>query len=144
MALPSTCASASSYCDTDSSNESFESDSSSHVNISNNSNTLEHAKWTEQIVDNQNFWKQTEKNNVWSEESNKSWKTSSSEDRSLNWPLRESGSESFYKSLMQTPIIPCDFPAPKPDSPPEVFSLINSIFICIFYLINFDKLFFKL
>lgn len=121
MVLPSpTCASASSYCDTDSSNESFESDSSSHVNISNNSNTLEHAKWTEQTVDNQNFWKQTEKNNVWSEESNKSWKTSSSEDRSLNWPLRESGSESFYKSLMQTPIIPCDFPAPpKPDSPPE-------------------------
>ncbi|OAD54921.1 Meiosis arrest female protein 1 like protein [Eufriesea mexicana] len=106
---------------TDSSNESCESDSSSHINVSNNSTTLEFAKWTEQTVESQNSWKQTDKNNLWLKESCKSWKTSSSEDHLVNWSLQENGSESFLKSLMQTPIIPHNFPLapPKPDSPSE-------------------------
>lgn len=122
MALPPTYTSASSYRDTDSSNESFESDSSSHVNVSNNSTTLEQTNWSEQVTENQDSWKQTNKDNLWLEESNKSWKISNSEDRLINWSLQENGSESFLKSLMQTPIIPRRFALapPKPDSPPEV------------------------
>lgn len=120
MALPSTYTSASSYRDTDSSNESFESDSSSHVNVSNNSTTLEQTNWSEQVTENQDSWKRTNKDNLWAEESNKSWKISNSEDRLINWSLQDNGSESFLKSLIQTPIIPRGFPsAPKPDSPPE-------------------------
>ena len=122
MALPPTYTSASSYRDTDSSNESFESDSSCHVNVSNNSTTLEQTNWSEQVTENQDSWKQTNKDNLWSEESNKSWRISNSEDRLINWSLQENGSGSFLKSLMQTPIIPRGFPLapPKPDSPPEV------------------------
>ncbi|KAK9300350.1 hypothetical protein QLX08_006896 [Tetragonisca angustula] len=121
MALPPTYTSASSYRDTDSSNESFESDSSCHVNVSNNSTTLEQTNWSEQVTENQDSWKQTNKDNLWSEESNKSWRISNSEDRLINWSLQENGSGSFLKSLMQTPIIPRGFPLapPKPDSPPE-------------------------
>lgn len=122
MILPPTYTSASSYRDTDSSNESFESDSSSHVNVSNNSTTLEQTNWSEQVTENQDSWKQTNKDHLWPEESSKSWKISNSEDRLINWSLQENGSESFLKSLMQTPIIPRGFPPapPKPDSPPEV------------------------
>ncbi|XP_076763661.1 meiosis regulator and mRNA stability factor 1-like protein isoform X1 [Xylocopa sonorina] len=108
MALPS----ASSYRDTDSSNESFESDSPSCGNISTNSATLEErAKYAKQAVERLSSWKQIDK----------SWKTSSSEDQVVNWSLQENGSENFLKSLMRTPVIPQDFlpPPPKPDSPPE-------------------------
>ncbi|XP_054008380.1 meiosis regulator and mRNA stability factor 1 isoform X1 [Hylaeus anthracinus] len=121
--LPPTYTSPSSYCDTDSNNKSFESDSSFCVNVPNNSCALkEHVKkWTEQTIGSQHSWKHPEENSVWSKESDKHWKTSSSEDQLGNWALEENGSESFLKSLMRTPIISHGFPPPppKPDSPPE-------------------------
>ncbi|CAK9817150.1 Meiosis regulator and mRNA stability factor 1 [Anthophora quadrimaculata] len=115
MPLPPSYASTSSYRDTDSSNESFESDSSSHVNASSNSimyELEERAKWTEQIVENQSSWKQMDKNNLWPKKS---------EDQLVNWTLQENGSESLLKSLLRTPSVPRGFPPPppKPDSPPE-------------------------
>ncbi|KZC11840.1 Meiosis arrest female protein 1 [Dufourea novaeangliae] len=121
--LPAAFTSASSYRDTDSSNESFESDSSSRVNVSNHSITLEeHVKWAGQAMENQNSWKRSEENTLWSKEPDMHWKMSTSDDQLINWSLQESGSESFLKSLMRTPIIPPAFPPPppKPDSPPEV------------------------
>ncbi|XP_043257610.1 meiosis regulator and mRNA stability factor 1 [Colletes gigas] len=123
--LPPTYRSASSYRDTDSSNESFESDSSSRMNISNNSSAVKkRAKWTGQTIESQHSWKQIEKNSMWSKESDRDWKTSSSEDQLVPWSLQENGSESFLKSLMRTPIMPHGFPPPppKPDSPPEHLS----------------------
>lgn len=113
--------SASSYRDTDSSNESFESDSSSRVNVSNNSVALEErAKWMGQVAENQNSWKQTEEDNVWLKDIHEQWKILG--DQLINWPLQESGSESFLKGLMHTPFVPRGFPPPpKPDSPPEVY-----------------------
>ncbi|XP_033320589.1 meiosis regulator and mRNA stability factor 1 isoform X3 [Bombus bifarius] len=121
IALPPTYASGSSYCDTDSSNESFESDSSSRVNVSNNSTIPEQTKWIEQVSENQDSWKQTDTDNLWLKDPNKSWMTSNSEDRLVNWSLQENGSESFLKNLIQTPIMLHGFPPapPKPDSPPE-------------------------
>lgn len=75
--------SASSYRDTDSSNESFESDSSSRVNVSNNSVALEErAKWMGQVAENQNSWKQTEEDNVWLKDIHEQWKILG--DRSVN------------------------------------------------------------
>ncbi|XP_076241468.1 meiosis regulator and mRNA stability factor 1-like protein [Calliopsis andreniformis] len=121
--LPATYVSASSYRDTDSSNESFESDSSSRLSISNNSITLdERAKWTKQTADNQNSWKQTKEDDVWSKDLYNHWKMSVTGDQLINWSLQESGSERFLKGLMQTPIILRGFPPPpppKPDSPSE-------------------------
>lgn len=112
-----------SYHDTDSSNDSFESDSSYHVNVSNNLGMVDsHEKWIDQLTTNINSWKGKEDKDLWSENRIKHWKSlTSSEERSINWP--ESGSESFLKSLIRTPM-QHDFPPPppKPDSPPEVFS----------------------
>nr|XP_012145387.1 PREDICTED: meiosis arrest female protein 1 isoform X2 [Megachile rotundata] len=122
MPLPPTYTSASSYRDTDSSNESFESDSSFRINVSSNSITSEErAKWAGQTVENQSSWKQTDENNLWSKESEKSWKSSASENQLASWSLQENGSESFIKNLMHTSIISRGFPPPppKPDSPPE-------------------------
>lgn len=124
MPLPPSYASASSYRDTDSSNESFESDSSSRITIPNNSTMIEErAKWLEQAVENPDSWKPMDKSNAWPKESrDKSWKSSPAEDQLANWSSQENGSESFLKSLMRTPIVPHTFPPPppKPDSPPEV------------------------
>lgn len=111
----------SSYHDTDSSNDSFESDSSCH-NVVNVSNTLavtdNHEKWIDQLT-NVNSWKMKEDQVLWSENRIKRWKNlKSSEERSNNWP--ESGGESFLKSLIRTPIMHEFPPPPKPDSPPEV------------------------
>ena len=119
--LPAEYTSGSSNRDTDSSNESFESDSSSRINVSTNSVALEErVKWPEQAVEGQNSWKQTEENNLWSKGFDKHWKTPISEDQLASWTLQESGSESFLKSLMRTPVMPHGFPPPpKPDSPPE-------------------------
>lgn len=115
----------SSYHDTDSSNDSFESDSSYHVNVSNTLGMVDnHEKWINQLTTNINSWKGKEDKALWSENHIKHWKNLTSlEERSINnWP--ESGSESFLKSLIRTPIMQRDFlgPPPKPDSPPEVFS----------------------
>ncbi|XP_029037560.1 meiosis regulator and mRNA stability factor 1 isoform X1 [Osmia bicornis bicornis] len=122
ISLPPTYTSASSYRDTDSSNESFESDSSSRVNTLNNSvATEERAQWTGQTSENQNSWKETDENNLWVKESERSWKSSASENQLVSWSLQENGSESFLKNLMQTSITSRGFPPPppKPDSPPE-------------------------
>ncbi|XP_076160269.1 meiosis regulator and mRNA stability factor 1-like protein isoform X2 [Ptiloglossa arizonensis] len=126
--LPPTYTSASSNHDTDSSNESFESDFSSRVNVSNNSSTLkERAKWAGQTIDNPHSWKQTEENSLWSKESDKHWKMSPSEDQLLNWTSQENEKENFFNSLKRILILPQDFPPPppKPDSPPEVFFYFN-------------------
>lgn len=107
--------------DTDSSNDSFESDSSYHVNVSNTLSMVDnHEKWINQLT-NINSWKVKEDKALWSENRIKHWKNLTSlEERSINWS--ESGSESFLKSLIRTPIMQHDFPPPppKPDSPPEV------------------------
>ncbi|XP_031832959.1 meiosis regulator and mRNA stability factor 1-like protein isoform X2 [Nomia melanderi] len=119
--LPPAFTSASPYRDTDSSNESFESDSSSRVNVSNNSVTLEeHVKWAGPNTESQNSWKQSDEDILWYKEPEQ-WKLSASKDQLMNWSMQENGSESFLKSLMRTPIIPSAFPPPppKPDSPPE-------------------------
>jgi len=114
----------SSYHDTDSSNDSFESDSSYRVNVSNTFGMVDnHEKWLNQLTTNINSWKGKEDKALWSENRIKHWKNLTSlEERSMNWP--ESGGESFLKSLIRTPIMQHDFsaPPPKPDSPPEVFS----------------------
>ncbi|XP_076293611.1 meiosis regulator and mRNA stability factor 1-like protein [Lasioglossum baleicum] len=118
--LPPASTSASSHRDTDSSNESFESDSSYRVNVSINPLSCS-SKWTEQATENQISWKQSNETTLWSKESDAYWKTSTSKDQLINWSLQESGSESFLKSLMRTPVIPPAFPPPppKPDSPSE-------------------------
>ncbi|XP_078035098.1 meiosis regulator and mRNA stability factor 1-like protein isoform X2 [Augochlora pura] len=118
---PAASTSASSYRDTDSSNESFESDSSSHVNVSNNPLSCS-LKWTGQNTEIHIPWKQSDETALWSKESDTYWKTStSSNDQLIDWSLQESGSEIFLKSLMRTPIVSSTFPPPppKPDSPPE-------------------------
>ncbi|XP_072760485.1 meiosis regulator and mRNA stability factor 1 isoform X2 [Anoplolepis gracilipes] len=109
----------SSYHDTDSSNDSFESDSSYNVNISNAMGVDNHEKWIDQLT-SINSWKVKEDKALWSQNRIKHWKNlTSSEERSINWP--ESAGESFLKSLIRTPIMQHDFPPPppKPDSPPE-------------------------
>ncbi|KAG7210665.1 hypothetical protein KM043_012173 [Ampulex compressa] len=110
------------YRDTDSSNESFESDSSSRANVSaaNSIPLKDCKKWGNEGDDN-NSWKHSEEN-TWSKECNKHWKAKqTAEETSVNWTLSETGSESFLKSLIRTPIIQHGFPPPppKPDSPPE-------------------------
>ncbi|XP_047365220.1 meiosis regulator and mRNA stability factor 1 isoform X1 [Vespa velutina] len=125
IALPVMYASGSSYHDTDSSNESFESDSSSRINASSNASTLEeHGKWITHVINGHNSWKQDEDNHFWTQDCEKHWKVLTySEERSNNWPLFENNNGDFLKNLIHTPtIIQNDFPAPppKPDSPPEV------------------------
>ncbi|XP_033336634.2 meiosis regulator and mRNA stability factor 1-like protein isoform X2 [Megalopta genalis] len=112
--------SVSSYRDTDSSNESFESDTSSRVNVSNNPLSCS-LKWSEQNTEIQVPWKQCDETALWSKESDTYWKMSTSKDQLIDWSLQESGSEIFLKSLMRTPIVSSTFPPPppKPDSPPE-------------------------
>lgn len=120
----------SSYHDTDSSNDSFESDSSCRANASNalsirvqmDHDQMDHEKWIDQLT-NINSWKTKDDKALWSEVCDKHWKNlPSSEERTTNWPVSESGGESFLNSLMRTPIMQCNFPPPppKPDSPPEV------------------------
>ncbi|KAK2576438.1 hypothetical protein KPH14_005771 [Odynerus spinipes] len=127
--LPPMYASNSSFHDTDSSNESFESDSSLHINVSSNvsSNVSvleENGKWIGDTSKGHNSWKQNKENNLWSQECDKHWKTlTDPENQSNNWLLFENGNEDFFKNLIHTPtIIKSDFPPPppKPDSPPEV------------------------
>ncbi|XP_046838954.1 meiosis regulator and mRNA stability factor 1 isoform X1 [Vespa crabro] len=125
IALPVMYASGSSYHDTDSSNESFESDSSSRINASSNASTLEeHGKWITHVINGHNSWKQDEDNHFWTQDCEKHWKVLTySEERSNNWPVFENNNGDFLKNLIHTPtIIQNDFPAPppKPDSPPEV------------------------
>ncbi|GAB1869017.1 Meiosis regulator and mRNA stability factor 1 [Camponotus japonicus] len=119
--LPTVYKPMSSYHDTDSSNDSFESDSSYRVNVSNTFGMVDnHEKWLNQLTTNINSWKGKEDKALWSENRIKHWKNLTSlEERSMNWP--ESGGESFLKSLIRTPIMQHDFsaPPPKPDSPPE-------------------------
>ncbi|XP_026673319.1 meiosis regulator and mRNA stability factor 1 isoform X2 [Ceratina calcarata] len=124
MALPPAYAATSSQRDTDSSNESTESDSSSRLNVSVNSLTLDdRTKWKAEEADNERkgSWKQTEKANPWSKEVDKSWKTSNSEEQPVNWSFQEKGNENFLRSIIRTPIILHGYlpPPPKPDSPPE-------------------------
>ncbi|KYN00174.1 Limkain-b1 [Cyphomyrmex costatus] len=125
--LPSIYKPMSSYHDTDSSNDSFESDSSYHVNAPNSvgiirvqmDDQMDHEKWIDQLT-SINSWKTKDDKALWSED--KHWKNlPSSEERTTNWPVPESGGESFLNSLMRTPIMQCNFPPPppKPDSPPE-------------------------
>lgn len=123
-------ASGSSYHDTDSSNESFESDSSSRINASSNASTLEeHGKWITHTINGHNSWKQNEDNHFWTQDCEKHWKVLTySEERSNNWPLFENNNEDFLKSLIHTPtIMQNDFPPPppKPDSPPEVYAIFS-------------------
>ncbi|XP_070163124.1 meiosis regulator and mRNA stability factor 1 isoform X2 [Polyergus mexicanus] len=118
--LPTVYKPMSSCHDTDSSNDSFESDSSYRVNVSNALGMVDnHEKWIDQLT-NINSWKVKEDKALWSENCIKHWKNLTSlEERSINWS--ESGGESFLKSLIRTPIMQHDFPPPppKPDSPPE-------------------------
>ncbi|XP_036147877.1 meiosis regulator and mRNA stability factor 1 isoform X6 [Monomorium pharaonis] len=111
----------SSYHDTDSSNDSFDSDSSCRVNVHNALSIMDdHEKWIDQLT-NVNSWNAKDNKAVWSETSNKHWKNlPNSEERPINWPIPESGGESFLNSLIRTPIMR-NFPPPppKPDSPPE-------------------------
>ncbi|XP_018346736.1 PREDICTED: meiosis arrest female protein 1 homolog isoform X3 [Trachymyrmex septentrionalis] len=127
--LPSIYKPMSSYHDTDSSNDSFESDSSYRANASNalgirvqmDHDQMDHEKWIDQLT-NINSWKMKDDKSLWSEVCDKHWKNlPSSEERTTNWPVSESGGESFLNSLMRTPIMQCNFPPPppKPDSPPE-------------------------
>ncbi|XP_018371436.1 PREDICTED: meiosis arrest female protein 1 homolog isoform X3 [Trachymyrmex cornetzi] len=127
--LPSIYKPMSSYHDTDSSNDSFESDSSCRANASNalgirvqmDHDQMDHEKWIDQLT-NINSWKTKDDKTLWSEVCDKHWKNlPSSEERTTNWPVSESGGESFLNSLMRTPIMQCNFPPPppKPDSPPE-------------------------
>ncbi|XP_011141552.1 meiosis regulator and mRNA stability factor 1 isoform X1 [Harpegnathos saltator] len=113
---------ASSYHDTDSSNDSFESDSSYHVNVSNASSMIDDPeKWFEHVT-SVNSWKAKEERSFWSKDCDKHWKNLQSiEDHSINWPISESSSESLMRSLIRTPIMRHNFPLPppKPDSPPE-------------------------
>ncbi|KAL6266735.1 hypothetical protein P5V15_003571 [Pogonomyrmex californicus] len=111
----------SSYHNTDSSNDSFESDSSCRVNASNTLGMMDdHEKWIDQLT-NINSWKTKNDKGLWLEVRDKHWKNLlNSEERSVNWPVPESGSETFLNSLIRTPIMR-NFPPPppKPDSPPE-------------------------
>jgi len=113
----------SSYHDTDSSNDSFESDSSCRLNAPNTLSMDDHEKWIDQLT-NINSWKaKKDDKTLWSETHDKHWKNlPNSEERSNNWPVIESGGESFLNSLIRTPIMQRNFPPPppKPDSPPEV------------------------
>ncbi|XP_014599312.1 PREDICTED: meiosis arrest female protein 1 isoform X1 [Polistes canadensis] len=124
IALPSTYASGSSYHDTDSSNESFESDSSSRINASSNASTLEeYGKWITHAINGHGSWKQNEDNHFWTQDCEKHWKVLTHlEERANNWPLFENNNEGL-KNFIHTPtIMQNDFPPPppKPDSPPEV------------------------
>ncbi|XP_018313863.1 meiosis arrest female protein 1 homolog isoform X4 [Mycetomoellerius zeteki] len=124
--LPSIYKPMSSYHDTDSSNDSFESDSSCRANAPNAlgvriqmNDQMDHEKWIDQLT-NINSWRTKDDKTLWSDVSDKHWKNlPSSEERTTNWP--ESGGESFLNSLMRTPIMQRNFPPPppKPDSPPE-------------------------
>jgi len=110
-----------SYHDTDSSNDSFESDSSCRVSASNTLSVMnDHEKWIDQLT-NMNSWKMKDDKTLWSETRDKHWKNLNSEERSINWPVSESGGQSFLNSLIRTPIMQrFPPPPPKPDSPPEV------------------------
>lgn len=125
----------SSYHDTDSSNDSFESDSSCRVNAHNTQSIMnDHEKWIEQLT-NINSWKTKDDKTLWSETRDKHWKIlPNSKERSTNWPVSESGGESFLNSLIRTPIMQRNFPPPppKPDSPPEVLFKSTLIFILIY------------
>ncbi|XP_071579394.1 meiosis regulator and mRNA stability factor 1 isoform X3 [Temnothorax nylanderi] len=121
--LPSVYKSMSSYHDTDSSNDSFESDSSCRVNASNTLSAMDHdhEKWIDQLT-NINSWKAKDDKSLWPEARDKHWKNlPNSEERSISWSVpAESGGESFLNSLIRTPM-QRNFPPPppKPDSPPE-------------------------
>jgi len=107
-----------SYHDTDSSNDSFESDSSCRVSASNALSMMD-EKWIDQL--NMNSWKTKNDKTLWSETRDKHWKNLNSEERSINWPISESGGQNFLNSLIRTPIMQhFPPPPPKPDSPPEV------------------------
>ncbi|XP_024889333.1 meiosis regulator and mRNA stability factor 1 isoform X4 [Temnothorax curvispinosus] len=114
----------SSYRDTDSSNDSFESDSSCRMNASNTLSAMDHdhEKWIDQLT-NINSWKAKDDKSLWPEARDKHWKNlPNSEERSISWSVpAESGGESFLNSLIRTPIMQRNFPPPppKPDSPPE-------------------------
>ncbi|XP_043489751.1 meiosis regulator and mRNA stability factor 1 isoform X1 [Polistes fuscatus] len=130
IALPSTYASGSSYHDTDSSNESFESDSSSRINASSNASTLEeYGKWITHAINGHGSWKQNEDNHFWTQDCEKHWKVLTHlEERANNWPLFENNNEGL-KNFIHTPtIMQNDFPPPppKPDSPPEVDIRMNN------------------
>ncbi|XP_011876529.1 PREDICTED: meiosis arrest female protein 1 homolog isoform X7 [Vollenhovia emeryi] len=109
-----------SYHDTDSSNDSFESDSSCRANIPGTLNMMDdHEKWIDQLT-SINSWKVKNDKDLWPEtHTDKHWKNlPSSDECSINWAMPKSGGESFLSSLMRTPIMQRNFP-PKPDSPPE-------------------------
>ncbi|XP_067208207.1 meiosis regulator and mRNA stability factor 1 isoform X2 [Linepithema humile] len=111
----------SSYHDTDSSNDSLESDSSCRM-MSGTLGTIDDSeKWLNQLS-NINSWKAKDGKALWPESRDKRWKDlPNSEERSINWPVPESGGEIFLNSLIRTPILQHNFPPPppKPDSPPE-------------------------
>ncbi|EZA49569.1 Limkain-b1 [Ooceraea biroi] len=110
----------SSYQDADSSNESFESDSSLRANISSVRGVMsQQEKWFDQLED-MNSWKAQLDKIVWAENRDKHWKNlPNSEIHPINWP--ENDNESFINNLIRTPMMQRNFPPPppKPDSPPE-------------------------
>ncbi|XP_011707521.1 PREDICTED: meiosis arrest female protein 1 homolog isoform X4 [Wasmannia auropunctata] len=109
----------SSYHDTDSSNDSFESDSSCRANAGSALGVVD-ENWIDQLT-NMSSWKAKNDKGLWPETRDKHWKNlPNSEEHSINWAVSESGGESFLNSLIRTPIqrkFPP--PPPKPDSPPE-------------------------
>lgn len=110
----------SSYHDTDSSNDSFESDSSYRVNAPSALGMMDdHEKWIDQLT-NVNSWRAKDDKALWPETRDQHWKNS--EEPSINWMIPESGGECFLNSLIRTPIMQRNFPPPppKPDSPFEV------------------------
>lgn len=110
----------SSYQDTDSSNESFESDTSCRINCAVNLMD-DHENWIDNLT--VSSWKTKNEKTLWPENRNKHWNNlPSMEEHSINWPFSESGGESFLSSLIRTPRLQRNFPPPppKPDSPLEV------------------------
>jgi len=108
------------YHDTDSSNESFESDSSLRINVSNVLGMMNHEKWLDHLTDI-NSWKSKDDKILWAENRDKRWKNlPNSGIHPINWS--ESNNECFINNLIRAPIMQYNFPPPppKPDSPPEV------------------------
>ncbi|XP_015588590.1 meiosis regulator and mRNA stability factor 1 isoform X2 [Cephus cinctus] len=122
--LPSTFSSTSPYRDTDSSNESFESDTSSRANASNASITSEERnKWPAQSASSQNTWKQKEDTDVWEKKEETDWSNMPNTATSNKWPVLESSGECFLKSLVRAPVICKELPVPPP-SPPKPDSFV--------------------
>lgn len=126
ISLPPTYSLTSPYRDTDSGNDSFESDTSSRMDASNESTTSEERnKWSEHVNDSSTIWKQkVAETSIWQRKSENDWSiTSKSHEQSNRWPVLNSNSEHFLKNLMCPSVTHKELPPPpKPDSPTEVYS----------------------